>query len=108
MMDFPSQEGFDHFMQILDKKVKTQKIYFNNSMENNNILDMDFRIYVTCNSCEENWFLEIPDNSNRGYFLNNHGLEIYYTERNKQNRKVRRNGLILLVLIVIIAIYKCS
>lgn len=107
-MGFPSQEDFDHFIHILDRKVKTQKMHLNGSLETTSIPGMDVRIYATCNSCEEDWFLEIPENADRGYFLNSDGLEIYYAERKKQNRKVRRNGLILLVLIVIIAIYKCS
>jgi hypothetical protein len=109
MMGFPSQEDFDHFTQILDEKIKTKKMKFNPLTENViNVLDIDYRIYATCNSCNENWFLEIPNNANRGYFLNNHGLEIYSTERNKQNQRVRRNGLILLVLIVVVTIYKCT
>ncbi len=109
MMGFPSEKDYNDFIQILDEKVKTRKMKFNDSLENStNILGIDFRVYATCNSCREDWVLEIPDHANRGYFLNKKGVEIYYTERNKQSRKVKRNGLIILLGVVIITIYKCT
>jgi len=108
-MGFPSQDNYNNFIRILDEKVKSQKMKINTSLENSNsILGINFRTYVTCCSCGENWALEIPDHSNRGYFLNQQGIEIYYAKKNRHNRNVKRNGLFILTLILILVFYKCT
>lgn len=109
IMGFPTQDDFDNFIHTLDEKIKTNKMRFNDSLENTkNILGIDFGSYATCNSCREDWVLEIPDNAERGYFLNKEGIETYYENKDKQNRRVKRNGLIILVIILILTIYKCT
>lgn len=109
IMSFPSQDDYEDFIKILDEKIKVKKMRLNDSLENtNNILEIDFRTYATCNSCGENWVLEIPDNANRGYFLNESGIEKYYENKDSHDRKVKRNGLIILVVILTLIIYKCT
>lgn len=109
IMSFPTQDDYDNFMKILDEKIKVKKMSLNNSLENtNNIMGIDFRSYVRCNSCGENWVLETPDYSNRGYFLNYNGIEIFYENKKSHDRIVRRNGLIILAIILMIIIFKCT
>lgn len=109
IMSFPSQEDYDNFINTLDEKIKVKKMRLNNSLETtNNIMGIDFRTYATCNSCGENWVLETPSYANRGYFLNDIGIEKYYEIKESDNRKVRRNGLIIIAIILTIIIYKCT
>ncbi|WP_430401978.1 hypothetical protein [Fluviicola sp.] len=107
-MGFSSQNDYDNFIRILDEKVKNQKMKINSSLEEaNSILGINYYTYVTCCNCGENWFLEMPDHSKRGYFLNKQGVGIYYAKKDEHDRKVKRNGLIILTIILIISIYKC-
>lgn len=104
-MGFHSQDDYDNFISILDKKVNTNKMRLNDSMESANyIIGINFKTYVICNSCGEDWVLEIPDNPNRGYFLNKKGIEVYFKNKTEHDRKVRRNGLIILAIILIIIV----
>lgn len=106
---FISQEDFEQFSDILDTKIKENKMSYCPGLDDNNFMGMDFRYYASCNSCGENWVLDIPDNANRGYFLNKEGLDILHGQRERHNLKVRKNGFILLfVLILIFVLYFVS
>ena len=99
---FESESEFLEF----EKKFNLKEKFFKIANSKHEFLNDYHYIYI-CENCYENWWLSIPDNAWRGYFLTKNNAESHIKEI-KSSEKAKRNGCFLLlvfIIFIIITIY---
>ena len=102
---FESQNDFEKFESLLDKKCNNLKIEIIDRYEENELSIFDSRLYYKCTNCNENWVMSIPDNAWRGYFLPV-ATAIKHHEELRRSDKKKAIGCwaVLVVILIILAI----
>jgi outer membrane protein assembly factor BamE (lipoprotein component of BamABCDE complex) len=104
---FESQSEFIAFEKILDQKLK----FLINTNSSHEYLK-DYHYCYKCLGCNQSWWLSIPDNAWRGYFLTEKKAQTYI-ENLRESDKKRKNGClitlgIILVILIITIFSSCT
>jgi hypothetical protein len=93
---FESQSDFNDFEKTLEQKSKYLEL-INSKHE---YLD-DYHYTYTCRNCNKNWWLSIPENAWRGYFLTEKKAEDHIKNIRSSDKK-KKNGCLILIAIFFI------
>lgn len=96
---FENESVFIEFEKDLNQKAKFLKLT-NSKHEYLN----DFHYNYTCENCNENWWLSIPENAWRGYFLTEKNAQKHIKDLKDSDKRKRNGCLIILVIIFLIAL----
>lgn len=96
---FERESDFIAFEKSLDQKAKFL-LLINLKHEYLN----DFHYTYTCENCNQNWWLSIPDNAWRGYFLTEKNAQIHIKDLRYSDKKKKNGCLIILLIILFILI----
>lgn len=99
LLRFENESEFIAFEKSLD-----QKANFVNLINAKDKYFTDFHYTYTCKNCNQNWWLSIPDNAWRGYFLTEQNAKKHIRDLKDSDNKKRNGCLIILFIIVIILI----
>ena len=96
---FESESNFREFEKKLEEKSKFLELI----SSKHNYLN-DFHYVYTCENCKTNWWLSIPENAWRGYFLTENKAKEHIEKLKKSDAKKKNGCLILLGILLLILI----
>jgi hypothetical protein len=96
---FESESDFTIFENRLEQKIKFLKLISSKHEFLN-----DFHYTYTCENCNQSWWLSVPDNGWRGYFLTEKNAQKHIKDIRDSDKKKRNGCLIMLVIILFIVI----